>query len=91
MVRASLMLILTVLPSALAASAPPPGLFEYLGAMVESHGQLIDPLALEAVVEEIALESSATLETETESETGHDDTAADARLEQPAISEEKDR
>ena len=85
MVRGSLMLTLLLAPCAFAASAPPPGLLEYLGAMVESDGQLIDPLALEAVAEEITVESAVTTEPE------NDDAGLDATTDQPAVSKEEDR
>ncbi|MGE0623793.1 MAG: hypothetical protein AB7I04_08755 [Pseudomonadales bacterium] len=60
------MLALILSPCAHAASAPPPGLLEYLGTMVESDGELIDPLALEAIVEELTVESAETPDSEEE-------------------------
>ena len=54
-----LMLTLIVAQSALAADSPPPGLLEYLGSMVESDGQLVDPLAMAAVPEELPAADAA--------------------------------
>lgn len=80
MVRGSLMLTLLFSSCALAATAPPPGLLEYLGTMVDSDGQLIDPLALE----DIAVGSAAT------DRPGHDDDTDGAEA-PPEGSKETDR
>lgn len=52
------MLTLILARPAFAAELPPPGLLEYLGAMVDIGGDLVDPLALEAVLEDAIVEDA---------------------------------
>ncbi len=54
---------------------PPPGFLEFLGAMVEADGELIDPLTLESDLERVLAEEVRTASWQTEPR----DSAADTR------------
>ena len=57
------MLLLALAPDGFAAESamvPPPGFLEFLGAMVEADGELIDPLSLESDLERVLGEAVRT-------------------------------
>ena len=50
--------------AAMAEEAPPDGFLEYLGTMVESEGELLDPLAMASVLEAVLAEPEGTADSE---------------------------
>ena len=65
------MLLLAVAAAATAEEAPPlppPGFLEFLGAMVEADGELIDPMALESDLERVLAEEVRTASWQTGSQ-----------------------
>ncbi len=65
-----MMLTLILARGASATELPPPGLLEYLGSMVESDGQLVDPLALTAIPDDADTEPMDTSQQADPSEIG---------------------
>ena len=58
--------------AAMAEEAPPDGFLEYLGTMVESEGELLDPLAMASVLETVLAEPADTTESDDDGFTPQD-------------------
>ncbi|MEM8766864.1 MAG: hypothetical protein AAGE43_05440 [Pseudomonadota bacterium] len=64
---------------------PPPGFLEFLGAMVEADGELIDPMALESDLERVLAEEVRTAASEAVNSEAKNSEAMNSEADSPEV------